>query len=126
MPGRERWEQYRNSRIRAKLPGAKNYAKCDICGPLEVEMDALRRHTDPHSISLRQDISRRKVHTTPITLFCSICLLYGDCNWKPSLAVMLMLDPACCNPQEEHTAEHQQERYYAHDIWTKSESQPEN
>eukprot|EP00965_Chrysotila_dentata_P081982 2705518-Pleurochrysis_carterae.AAC.1 len=82
MPIRKRWEQYRDSRIRSKLPvigsqslfekvwrkhaeirqyEAKNHAKCDTCGALEVEIDALRRKTDPTSISLREDISRQTV-----------------------------------------------------------------
>lgn len=84
MPVKKRWEKYRDSRIRAKLPvvgsqslfekvwrkhteireyGAKNHAKCDVCGALEVEMDALRRRVDAHAISLREDIAMRKVRS---------------------------------------------------------------
>eukprot|EP00965_Chrysotila_dentata_P120544 3986541-Pleurochrysis_carterae.AAC.1 len=36
----------------------------------------------------------------------------------------LRVKPACYTSQEEHTAEHRQERYYAHDIWAKSEKEP--
>ena len=98
MPVRKRWEQYRDSRIRSKLPvigsqslfekiwrkhaeireyGAKNHAKCDTCGALEVEMDALRRKTDPNSISLREDISRRKVQAFKFQVFFAFATCRG-------------------------------------------------
>eukprot|EP00965_Chrysotila_dentata_P143428 4739073-Pleurochrysis_carterae.AAC.1 len=83
MSVRKRYEDYRATMIRAKLPamgslslfekvwrghkeirqlGAKNHAKCDLCGALEVELEAVCRKNDVESLDVREDIARRKVY----------------------------------------------------------------
>eukprot|EP00965_Chrysotila_dentata_P226100 6195197-Pleurochrysis_carterae.AAC.1 len=72
MPVKKRYEQYRASLIRAKLPvigslstfekvwrrhteikqlSAKNHAKCDLCGQLEVELAKVNRYHDDESLA---------------------------------------------------------------------------
>eukprot|EP00965_Chrysotila_dentata_P219560 6191214-Pleurochrysis_carterae.AAC.1 len=82
MPTKKRWEEYRDSLIRAKLPvigsqslfekiwrkhteirqiGAKKHAKCDTCGGFEVELDAIKnKRNDAHAHQIREDVYRRK------------------------------------------------------------------
>eukprot|EP00965_Chrysotila_dentata_P259972 6213744-Pleurochrysis_carterae.AAC.4 len=66
MPVKKRWEKYRDSRIRAKLPAAGSQslslATCHLCGALEVGMDGLRCRVDVHAVCLREDIALRKKH----------------------------------------------------------------
>eukprot|EP00965_Chrysotila_dentata_P231189 6198212-Pleurochrysis_carterae.AAC.2 len=57
----------RRGRKEIRQSGAKNHAKFDLCGALEVDLEAVCRKNDVESLDMCKDIARRKVYicTTP-------------------------------------------------------------